>query len=87
MRCSHQYHYYGDRCSSQAGYHLHDQDGHSVPGAYLCSMHAVAAVDEYASKLDQTWSARPVDEYGVLISTMPRYEAVRGLVSKRPPRT
>ena len=48
------------RCDDPATRRLYQPDGRLNPGGYLCATHAEAVTSEYAAKLHETWTTRPV---------------------------
>ena len=70
MRCSH-YNGVGigaDRCRADATHWLFDPDGEKNPGGWVCKAHGDAIVEEYAAKLGERWTLRPIDELGNLVT-------------------
>lgn len=66
MQCSH---YDGSdddrmRCPHEATLWLQSPDGEKVPGCWVCPQCASATMAEYREKLDETWTAIPIDQLG-----------------------
>ncbi len=53
-------------CTREATHKLIAPNGTLIPGG-LCLEHGQAVVEEYAAKLGETWTLRPVDEHGRLV--------------------
>ena len=56
--CSH----YGGRvrCTAPATHWYLDSEGALNPGGYTCEAHGRATVAEYAARLGETWTLRPI---------------------------
>lgn len=53
----------GNRCRATATALLFQPNGEPNPGGWICDAHGTAVVDEYAKKLGETWTLRPLHRY------------------------
>ena len=49
-----------ETCHERATLTIHGPDGVMVPGGYVCPMHGVRFVEEYAEKLGEAWQLRGI---------------------------
>ena len=57
----------GSRCEKEATKWMFDDDGQQNPGGFVCADHAAAIILEYREKIGQEWTAKPIDELGVIL--------------------